>query len=59
MTKHYLAEKILLAVEAKQTEPEKIEAIKNLLDVVIPKNLGLFAQWGLPREKSTPKDCWK
>lgn len=62
MTKLRLAEKILEHVDncdfMGEDRLKKLEGVLAYLDTLEPKNLGQFAQWGHPEDKSVPKDCW-
>jgi hypothetical protein len=59
MTKKHLAEQILQVVDNALDEREQLDGIIALLDTLEPKNIGQFAKWGHPEQKSTPENCWK
>lgn len=63
MTKERLALKIIEHIDncefMGEGDKQKLEGVIAYLDTLEPKNLGQFAQWGYPEDKSTPDECWK
>ena len=62
MYKKKLAEKIIEIVDnfrsIGDSEQEVLEAVESMLDPLEPKDKDSFSQWGSPKDRKDPKDCW-
>lgn len=59
MTKTELAKNIIETVHNNPDPAEAMAGVIAYLDLLTPKDMERFAQWGYPHQKSTPEECWE